>query len=66
MAYMMDDRSLKRIDPEARPNKCQCGCETMATHVGMASGMPVMSGCELYVRRWVKLGWAAVAKVREA
>lgn len=39
--------------------KCPCGCGTRVTHLGMANGMCLMSGCELRVRRWVRDGIAA-------
>lgn len=34
--------------------KCHCGCEGRATHWGMANGVTLTSGCEMYVRRWVR------------
>lgn len=34
--------------------RCHCGCNTLKTHLGMANGVCLTSGCELYVRRWVK------------
>jgi len=37
-----------------RKKKCHCGCGTPTTHLGMANGVCLTSGCELYVRRWVK------------
>lgn len=40
--------------PAARRQKCRCGCERRKTHVGMANGVALYSGCELSVRRWVK------------
>lgn len=33
---------------------CRCGCKTKITHNGMANGVCLMSGCEMYVARWVK------------
>jgi hypothetical protein len=38
------------------PNKrrrCRCGCKGAKTHIGMANGVALMSGCEFAVRRWV-------------
>lgn len=32
---------------------CDCGCDTPATHLGLANGAALMSGCERIVRRWV-------------
>ena len=37
-----------------RRRKCHCGCGGPKTHSGMANGVCLVSGCELYVRRWVK------------
>ena len=34
--------------------RCTCGCEQRATHLGMANGVCLTMGCELYVRRWVR------------
>lgn len=34
--------------------RCDCGCGGRATHVGMANGVALTSGCELLVRRWVR------------
>lgn len=36
--------------------RCQCGCKRRATHRGMANGVALVMGCELYVRRWVRDG----------
>jgi hypothetical protein len=36
--------------------RCSCGCKNRATHLGMANGVALTSGCELYVRRWVRDG----------
>lgn len=37
-----------------RRRKCHCGCGGRATHVGMANGLALMSGCHWHVRLWVK------------
>jgi len=34
--------------------RCRCGCKRRATHIGLADGFGMMSGCELTVRRWVR------------
>ena len=34
--------------------RCQCGCSGRASHLGLADGACMMSGCELTVRRWVR------------
>ena len=36
--------------------RCDCGCQKRATHLGMANGVCLMIGCELYVRRWIRDG----------
>ena len=46
------DRYIQKT-PNKR-KKCQCGCNGRITHLGMAQGAVMMSGCELTVRRWVK------------
>lgn len=30
------------------------GCQNKCTHVGLANGVALMSGCEWHVRRWCK------------
>jgi hypothetical protein len=37
-----------------RRRRCSCGCKGRTTHVGYANGCAMTSGCELYVRRWVR------------
>lgn len=37
-----------------RPRMCLCGCEQKKTHVGMANGVALMSGCHMRVLRWVR------------
>lgn len=42
-----------------RPQKrrrCSCGCGQPQTHMGMANGVGLVSGCELAIRRWVRTG----------
>ena len=39
-----------------RRRRCLCGCRGAVTHIGMANGVALMSGCELRVRRWVRDG----------
>ena len=34
--------------------RCSCGCTHPVTHLGMANGVALMSGCELSVARWVR------------
>lgn len=33
---------------------CSCGCKQQATHLGMANGICLMTGCEETVKRWVR------------
>ena len=40
--------------PARSRRRCQCGCQTRATQVGMANGVALMCGCELAVARWIK------------
>lgn len=42
--------------PSKSRQRCGCGCKQRATHVGMANGVALTSGCELRVRRWVRDG----------
>jgi hypothetical protein len=46
-------RYLGTVSGRSR-RRCHCGCGTRATHLGMANGIALMSGCEMRVRRWVK------------
>jgi hypothetical protein len=51
------ERNVRYCDPIAdrrRARKCGCGCGKRAAHTGKANGIALMSGCELYVRRWVR------------
>lgn len=52
--------SIRYAEPQEpqRRKKCYCGCGKRATHRGMANGVCLMIGCELYVRRWVRDGVA--------
>ncbi|MCP9625223.1 hypothetical protein NMK54_34320 [Nocardia otitidiscaviarum] len=36
--------------------RCYCGCGGKATHTGRASGVPLVTGCELSMQRWVRTG----------
>jgi hypothetical protein len=42
--------------PDKR-RKCYCGCNGRATHVGMANGLAMCGGCELWITRWVRDGY---------
>jgi len=45
---------IRYMEPMNSLRKCPCGCGGRATHLGMANGVGLISGCELRVRRWVK------------
>jgi hypothetical protein len=48
-----------RYSQPAQPTsrrKCHCGCNRRATHMGMANGMALTSGCQLAIQRWIKTG----------
>lgn len=45
-----------RPKKRGRQPKCHCGCNGPKTHTGKANGVALTSGCELYIRRWVKKG----------
>lgn len=44
------------IEPMSKKSRknCHCGCKTRQTHIGMANGVALISGCEMHIRRWVK------------
>ena len=48
-------RYSQPVQPNSR-RKCHCGCGRRATHLGMANGMALASGCQLAIQRWVKTG----------
>jgi len=45
-----------RMKRPGRQPKCSCGCETNKTHLGLANGVCLTSGCEMKIRRWIKEG----------
>jgi len=45
--------------------RCRCGCDRRASHLGLADGLCMISGCELTVRRWVRYGARAPIKKDE-
>jgi hypothetical protein len=51
---------LRYIQAIKSRRKCRCGCGGRTTQAGMANGLALTSGCELYVRRWVRDGIGAV------
>lgn len=48
-------RTMKHVGPRSR-RRCHCGCEGRATHHGLANGVALALGCELFIRRWVRDG----------
>lgn len=46
-------KAVRQKRPGRQP-KCHCGCGGNKTHRGMANGVCLTSGCELYVMRWVR------------
>ena len=48
-------RYAQPVRPASR-RKCHCGCNRRATHIGMANGCGLTTGCELAIRRWIKTG----------
>lgn len=54
VANAMTDRRSKVHVPAKSRRKCYCGCNQRATHLGLANGVVMMTGCELSVLRWVK------------
>ncbi len=53
------DRDLIKVKSTSR-RRCNCGCNSRATHIGTGQGAGMMGGCEMYVRRWVRDGHAAL------
>ena len=45
--------------------RCHCGCDRRVSHLGLADGACMISGCELTVRRWVRDGARATIKKDE-
>jgi len=62
--YAQHKRSMKTTLPWSLV-RCRCGCKRRATHIGLADGFGMMSGCELTVRRWVRDGDRASLKGNE-
>jgi len=53
VAHADDYRTMMKVKPTSR-RRCHCGCESRATHMGLAGYVCMTLGCELFVRRWVK------------
>ncbi len=56
---MTESRKLSR-------RRCHCGCKGRASHIGLGDGVALMSGCNFYVRRWVRDGVKIYRPVRWA
>lgn len=48
-------RYMQNTDSGSR-KKCHCGCGKKATKLGMANGVCLSIGCDLYIRRWIRDG----------
>lgn len=57
-------RDLIKVKSTSR-RRCDCGCNSRATHIGTGQGAGMVSGCELFVRRWVRDGLKAI-KLRKS
>jgi hypothetical protein len=58
-------RYAQPVRPTSR-RRCHCGCGQRATHIGMANGIGLTSGCELAIARWVKTGRTCANKTPNA
>ena len=48
-------RYSEKVPPKSRRH-CLCGCKKRATHIGMANGVGLVTGCEWRVAKWVRDG----------
>ena len=55
-------RYLSVIPDRRRARRCPCGCGQRASHLGMANGIALAYGCELFIRRWVR-NWRDALRV---
>ena len=46
-------RYAEPVNPRSR-RRCTCGCKQRATHIGMANGVGLTTGCQLSIARWVR------------
>lgn len=49
----LGSRTMRLVNPRSR-RRCWCGCKRRATHKGFADGVALTTGCEVYVRRWLR------------
>lgn len=57
-------RYMQKVNPRSR-FRCHCGCKKVAKYMGMANGVCLTKGCEMYIRRWVRDGIKAARAIRE-
>lgn len=50
-----DSEHIRYMEPSKSRKRCPC-CGNRASHVGMANGVALTSGCEWSVRVWVREG----------
>src|ERR1700743_92587 len=50
---VFDKRTMAIVPPKSR-RRCHCGCKKRATHRGCGNGVTLVTGCQLYIRRWVR------------
>lgn len=41
--------------PSRSRRRCHCGCGKRATHLGMCNGVGLLTGCQFFVMKWVKV-----------
>lgn len=56
---MEHHRYTQSVETKSR-RRCRCGCKRRATHLGMANGVCLVTGCELWLARWVRDPLAAL------
>ncbi len=56
-------RHMQPVRPQSR-RRCHCGCKQRATHIGMCNGVGLTTGCELYIRRWIRDGASTRGKTQ--
>ena len=54
-ASVYGPRAMVAVEPRSR-RRCHCGCKKRATHTGRNNGIALATGCEMYIRRWVRDG----------
>ena len=69
VAHALKDARRMALVPSISRRRCGCGCGRRATHMGLANGVCMSTGCELYIRRWVKNpqnAWAMSARFKRS